>query len=257
MEKKLKIYFADTNEDFRGAVSAQIQQDSELELCGSCTGGLQALTAIQELHPDVVITEYMLPGMNGLQLAKSLLSGSEDKKPAVFIVSGFVNDTVAAQAAALGVAGYVAKPCSAAVLLAGIREYMSLSAAKSQNAKTNPKSLRARVTEMIHDVGVPAHIKGYQYLREAIVYASEDMEIINAITKVLYPKVGRAYNTTPSRVERAIRHAIEIAWDRGDIDVLQTYFGYTVSNQKGKPTNSEFIAMMADKLYLEMQETGE
>jgi two-component system response regulator (stage 0 sporulation protein A) len=120
----------------------------------------------------------------------------------------------------------------------------------------NGKSLRTRVTEMIHEVGVPAHIKGYQYLREAIVYAAEDMDIINAITKALYPKVAKAFNTTPSRVERAIRHAIEIAWDRGDIDTLQRYFGYTVSNQKGKPTNSEFIAMMADKLYLEMQDAA-
>ena len=115
-----------------------------------------------------------------------------------------------------------------------------------------PQELSAQVTAIIHEIGVPAHIKGYQYLREAILIAVEDMDVINAVTKVLYPEVARRYNTTPSRVERAIRHAIEVAWDRGDIETLQHFFGYTVSNTKGKPTNSEFIAMIADRLVLQM-----
>ena len=115
-------------------------------------------------------------------------------------------------------------------------------------------SLESQVTAIIHDVGVPAHIKGYQYLREAILIAVKDMEVINAVTKVLYPEVAKRFGTTASRVERAIRHAIEVAWDRGDLETLQKYIGYTVSNAKGKPTNSEFIAMIADRLRLEMRE---
>ena len=107
------------------------------------------------------------------------------------------------------------------------------------------------MTSIIHEVGVPAHIKGYQYVREAIILAVQDMDVINAVTKVLYPEVARRYNTTPSRVERAVRHAIETAWDRGDLETLQRYFGYTVSNPKGKPTNSEFIAMIADRIRLQ------
>jgi two-component system response regulator (stage 0 sporulation protein A) len=113
--------------------------------------------------------------------------------------------------------------------------------------------IEAMVTNIIHEIGVPAHIKGYQYLREAIIIAVDDMEVINAITKVLYPQVAKAFGTTPSRVERAIRHAIEVAWDRGDLDTLQRFFGYTVSNTKGKPTNSEFIALIADKLQLQLR----
>lgn len=113
--------------------------------------------------------------------------------------------------------------------------------------------LELRVTEIIHEIGVPAHIKGYQYLREAIIIAVNDMDVINAITKVLYPQVAKTFQTTPSRVERAIRHAIEVAWGRGDLDTLQRFFGYTVSNTKGKPTNSEFIALIADKIRLEMR----
>ncbi|NLT40231.1 MAG: sporulation transcription factor Spo0A [Clostridiales bacterium] len=258
MEKKLQILIADTNDEFRAAVAEQISLDGDLELCGSVKNGSDALKIVELRKPDILLLDLLLPGLDGLGLIRAVNSLGLDKKPVTFLVSGFVNERIASQAADLGVAEFTLKPCSIGSLVERMKDSCAQSVATNISnvfsRDKNCKSLRTRVTEMIHEVGVPAHIKGYQYLREAIVYSAEDMDIINAITKALYPKVAKAFNTTPSRVERAIRHAIEIAWDRGDIDTLQRYFGYTVSNQKGKPTNSEFIAMMADKLYLEMQD---
>jgi len=146
------------------------------------------------------------------------------------------------------------KPCDMATLVDRLKEIRSGEAMGQDHSRyNNAASIESMVTNVIHEIGVPAHIKGYQYLREAIIIAVEDMDVINAITKVLYPQVAKTFQTTPSRVERAIRHAIEVAWDRGDLDTLQRFFGYTVSNTKGKPTNSEFIALIADKLQLQLK----
>jgi len=146
------------------------------------------------------------------------------------------------------------KPCDMTALAERLEEIRGGQNSKQpQNRHGGKQSIEAMVTSIIHEIGVPAHIKGYQYLREAIIIAVGDMDVINAITKVLYPQVAKAFQTTPSRVERAIRHAIEVAWDRGDLDTLQRFFGYTVSNTKGKPTNSEFIALIADKLQLQLK----
>jgi two-component system response regulator (stage 0 sporulation protein A) len=154
----------------------------------------------------------------------------------------------------MGVRYLMLKPCDLSAVVERLEE-MQVSEnlrlpAPRRNSKT---SIESMVTGIIHEIGVPAHIKGYQYLREAIIIAVNDMDVINAITKVLYPQVAKTFQTTPSRVERAIRHAIEVAWDRGDLDTLQRFFGYTVSNTKGKPTNSEFIALIADKLQLQLK----
>jgi len=253
MEKKLRILLADANDDFRTAVQEHIASDSETELCGSTNSGSEALSLAQQLEPDIILLDLLLPEIDGLSLVQAINSLPIQKKPLIFVVSGFVNESIAVQAAQLGVADMIVKPCLCSTMLARVKSSANVAVTPKDRSS---KSLRLRVTEMIHEVGVPAHIKGYQYLREAIVYAAEDMDIINAITKILYPKVAKAFNTTASRVERAIRHAIEIAWDRGDIDTLQRYFGYTVNGAKGKPTNSEFIAMMADKLYLEIEDVG-
>jgi len=163
---------------------------------------------------------------------------------------------VASAAANLGVRYLMLKPCDMAALVERLEEIRGGENLRSQAAqRTGTTNIEAMVTGIIHEIGVPAHIKGYQYLREAIIIAVNDMDVINAITKVLYPQVAKTFQTTPSRVERAIRHAIEVAWDRGDLDTLQRFFGYTVSNTKGKPTNSEFIALIADKLQLQLKST--
>jgi len=181
-----------------------------------------------------------------------------EHRPVVLATSGFITDYVASASANLGVRYLMLKPCDMDALVERLQEIRG----DSQQTKVlHPKqsgqpNIETMVTNIIHEIGVPAHIKGYQYLREAIIIAVGDMDVINAITKVLYPQVAKAFQTTPSRVERAIRHAIEVAWDRGDLDTLQRFFGYTVSNTKGKPTNSEFIALIADKLQLQLKAAG-
>ena len=171
------------------------------------------------------------------------------ERPRILVLSNYVRGNVVDEAAARGADFFLIKPCKLTTVCQRLRQVMSPGGLESE--RDSGPTLEAQVTSIIHEVGVPAHIKGYQYLREAIMIAVDDMDVINAVTKVLYPEVAKRFGTTASRVERAIRHAIEVAWDRGDLETLQKYFGYTVSNAKGKPTNSEFIAMIADRLQLE------
>ena len=180
---------------------------------------------------------------------KKQLREQEGKVPKVILISAFCSDSVVSEAVDLGASYFLTKPVEENALLDRMRALFS----RGAPVEEHPAELKNLVTSVIHEIGVPAHIKGYQYLREAIMIAVDDMDVINAVTKVLYPEVAKRFSTTPSRVERAIRHAIEVAWDRGDLETLQKYFGYTVSNAKGKPTNSEFIAMIADRLVLEQR----
>ena len=194
----------------------------------------------------------MLSKQDGISVLKAI--SKMEHRPATLATSRFVTDYVASAAAGLGVRYLMLKPCDMGTLVERLEEIRGADRQqKNSGSRSNTTSIESLVTGIIHEIGVPAHIKGYQYLREAIIIAVEDMDVINAITKVLYPQVAKTFQTTPSRVERAIRHAIEVAWDRGDLDTLQRFFGYTVSNTKGKPTNSEFIALIADKLQLQLK----
>ena len=196
--------------------------------------------------------DLMLSKRDGIAVLKAI--NNMEHRPAVLATSGFVNDYVTSAAAGLGVRYLMLKPCDMSALVERLQELRGSSAqTKVFPRRGSQTSIESMVTNIIHEIGVPAHIKGYQYLREAIIIATQDMDVINAITKVLYPQVAKTFQTTPSRVERAIRHAIEVAWDRGDLDTLQRFFGYTVSNTKGKPTNSECIALIADKLQLQLK----
>jgi two-component system response regulator (stage 0 sporulation protein A) len=198
------------------------------------------------------VLDLMLGKRDGISVLKAL--AAMDCRPATLATSGFVTEFVASAAANLGARYLMLKPCDTTALVERLEEIRGgESQRRLLNRRTGKQSIEAMVTGIIHEIGVPAHIKGYQYLREAIIIAVNDMDVINAITKVLYPQVAKTFQTTPSRVERAIRHAIEVAWDRGDLDTLQRFFGYTVSNTKGKPTNSEFIALIADKLQLQLK----
>ena len=194
--------------------------------------------------------EIVLAQMDGIEVLEEL--GKLEHRPKVLILSSFAKGSMAELAAAKGADHYMTKPCRVSTVCERIRQLTGEN--KKEENGDIPYNLENTVTSIIHEVGVPAHIKGYQYLREAILIAVADMDVINAVTKVLYPEVAKRFNTTASRVERAIRHAIEVAWDRGDLETLQKYFGYTVSNVKGKPTNSEFIAMIADRLQLQQKE---
>ena len=260
METKIRVLIADPNEDVRLLLTDLLDGEDDLAVAGYASDGLETLSRIEELDPDVVLLELVQPRLDGLGVLRKL--SDTEKKPVVLMLTGFVNAHVVAEAAELGAAYFISKPCDTAELLERIRQFgrrqpraTLLQGRGSAPAGTrNEPSLESVVTEIIHEIGVPAHIKGYQYLREAIILTINDMDAINAVTKVLYPEVARKFSTTPSRVERAIRHAIEVAWDRGDVETLQKFFGYTVSGIKGKPTNSEFIAMIADNLSLRQKQ---
>lgn len=247
----LKILLADADEDGRIALEQDLEQEQSLEVIGSTGNGMDAIKLIEKTEPDIIIMDLVLAGIDGLEVLEEVSKSQwERKRPMVIVYSAYIRGSVTLQAAEFGADYFIMKPCSSQLVAERIRQLYQVSPA----APSNSEHLETLVTSVIHEIGVPAHIKGYQYLREAIIIAVEDMEVINAVTKVLYPEVARRFDTTASRVERAIRHAIEVAWDRGDIETLQKYFGYTVSNAKGKPTNSEFIAMIADRLQLQRKQ---
>ena len=254
MDNKTKILLADSSEEYRMLMTDILTNEGDFDVVG-CTGdGIKALELIEAKNPDVLLMDIVLSGFDGLTLLQRL--AEYPASPAVIVLSGFVSDHAQAEASVLGAKYYMQKPCDIPALLTRIRSVsgrLKILPAVTSNTKL-PRAeqcLESLVTDVIHEIGVPAHIKGYQYLREAIILTINDMDVINSVTKVLYPSVAKRFSTTPSRVERAIRHAIEVAWDRGDIETLQRFFGYTVSNIKGKPTNSEFIAMIADRLSLQ------
>ena len=251
MDKRTSILIADNSEEFCTTLSAALQRTDRFTVAGVANDGEQAMHLLEERRPDILVLDLMLAKKDGLSVLKSMASW--ERRPAVVATSGFMTDYVASAAAGLGVAYLILKPCDMEALVDRLEELRSDTVRSLGIRKAPGQSIEALVTGIIHEIGVPAHIKGYQYLREAIIIAVNDMDVINAITKVLYPQVAKTFQTTPSRVERAIRHAIEVAWDRGDLDTLQRFFGYTVSNTKGKPTNSEFIALIADKLQLQLK----
>ena len=255
MENKIRILTADAGEEFRSLLNDALSEEPDMEVIASTGDGQEAIRLAKELGPDVVAMDLVLTRMDGLEVLAELAALTP--RPRVLVISSFASGAVAAHAASAGADYYLMKPCRMTTAAERIRQLSALSQS-GQEEEARPavreQSLESTVTSIIHEIGVPAHIKGYQYLREAIIIAVQDMDVINAVTKVLYPEVAKRFNTTASRVERAIRHAIEVAWDRGDLETLQKYFGYTVSNAKGKPTNSEFIAMIADRLRLEMRE---
>ncbi len=252
MEHRINVVIADGSEDFCGHLRTALERDGACQVLAMAQDGVHAVTLLRELQPDVLVLDMALPQMDGLSVLKA--ASAMEKRPLTLVTSSFLTDYVAQMTTSLGVQYFMLKPCEASAVADRVREMWE--AAQNQKkpaARRQEVNVEAMVTSIIHEIGVPAHIKGYQYLREAILIAVDDMEVINAITKVLYPQVAKTFSTTPSRVERAIRHAIEVAWDRGDLETLQRFFGYTVSNTKGKPTNSEFIALIADKLQLQLK----
>ena len=254
MENLTSVMIADNTEEFCSALSGALQRAGGFHVIGTANDGEQAIRMVTERRPQILVLDLMLAKQDGLSVLKAI-SGME-RKPAVLATSRFVTDYVASAAANLGVRYLMMKPCDMSAVVERLEEIRGGESQQQLPARKNGTNIETLVTSIIHEIGVPAHIKGYQYLREAIIIAVGDMDVINAITKVLYPQVAKTFQTTPSRVERAIRHAIEVAWDRGDLDTLQRFFGYTVSNTKGKPTNSEFIALIADKLQLQLKNSS-
>ena len=265
MKEKIKILIADDNIEYASNLSSNLNEENDMEVVHICRDGQEALEKIQELQPDILLLDVIMPHVDGIGVLESLHE-SHLTFPITIMLSAVGQDLITSQAINLGAKYYILKPFEIDVLIKRIRELTTMPQTNqiqiSNNIKnpyitTNPtnitSNLEIRVTNVIHEIGVPAHIKGYQYLRDGIMMVVDDIEIINQITKQLYPDLAKKYKTTPSRVERAIRHAIEVAWSRGQLDTVNSIFGYTISSNKGKPTNSEFIAMIADKLRLELK----
>ena len=260
--EKLNVAIADDNVRMADILGQMIEEDKDLTLVGKAHNGEEICNIIKDKEPDVVILDIIMPKMDGLSVMEKFSHNANVKKVPVFIVlSAIGQERITEDAFSLGADYYVLKPFDNTTLLNRIKHIRKIGDRRvreiarpgiTETKKPQPeRNLETDVTNIIHEIGVPAHIKGYQYLRDAIILSVNDMEMLNSITKVLYPTIAKRHQTTPSRVERAIRHAIEVAWSRGKMDTIDALFGYTVSTGKGKPTNSEFIALIADKIRLE------
>jgi two-component system response regulator (stage 0 sporulation protein A) len=264
IEKKIQVVIADDNKEFGDILYEYLNNQSDIEVTGIARDGLEAYDMIVTKMPDVAILDIIMPRLDGLGVLEKISTTTMKKRPLFIILSAVGQDKITQRALALGAEYYIVKPFDMDILVSRIRQLRVTKQSniiRSEQAgdvrvsgiSAQPKNLEVEVTNIMHEIGVPAHIKGYQYLRDAIMMVVKDLDIINSITKQLYPSIAREYNTTPSRVERAIRHAIEVAWSRGQVEAIDALFGYTVSLGKGKPTNSEFIALVADKLRLELK----
>jgi two-component system response regulator (stage 0 sporulation protein A) len=250
MENYIKLIVSDDTADFQEEYAEGLSQ-AGLQVTYVPKDGTKLLESIEAQKPQAVLSWLFMPGLDAVGVMHALKEKSPDHMPLFIILSNFTSPTLEREVLSSGAAYLAVQPFNPEELAFRIHQLLKL-----EEPAPIYESLEIQVTEILHQIGVPAHIKGYHYLRDSILMAIEDPDIINAVTKQLYPGVARRYNTTPSRVERAIRHAIEVAWDRGDVDILNSYFGYTIHNTRGKPTNSEFIAMISDRLRLHMKTAG-
>lgn len=254
--EKISVVIVDDNVDYCGMVKEYISMQDDMQVLGTANDGQVAVEMIYNKKPDVVLLDLVMPHLDGLGVIKKINFTDSTYRPKIIAISALAHDKITQNVMSMGADYYITKPTSIDILVERIRLVVKPMTQENNlviAAKKPVQDLETNVTNIIHEVGVPAHIKGYQYLRHAIMMVVNNVDLINSITKELYPTVAKTYNTTSSRVERAIRHAIEVAWDRGDTEILNGFFGFTVNNCKGKPTNSEFIAMIADKLRLNMK----
>ncbi|MBQ4119601.1 MAG: sporulation transcription factor Spo0A [Clostridia bacterium] len=256
MEKNLKIVIADDSTEF-SKNCAKILKSYGMNVVLTEKDGLKVVSTVRKEKPDVLIADVFMPNIDILGILNEMSKIDKKSRPLVMAISSYANPRLEKEILEAGAIYYFIKPIDINMMaeriikLSGWRNEET--PIKIENNTLSDRDLEVMITDIIHQIGVPAHIKGYHYLREAIMLSIKNSEIINSVTKLLYPTVAKKYSTTSSRVERAIRHAIEVAWDRGDIDVLNGYFGYTIQNERGKPTNSEFIAMISDKLRLKLK----
>ena len=277
MREKITVLIADDNQEFSTTLATYLKNQEDMVVVGRAKDGNEALDMVSSLMPDVLLLDVIMPHLDGIGVLEQMNMIKLNKKPICIMLSAVGQDKVTQRAIELGAEYYVVKPFDIDLLITRIRElknykpssqnnnfisreigiskpqYIDIPNKSPESAANKEENIEALVTNVIHEVGVPAHIKGYQYLREAIIMVINDIDVINQITKCLYPQIANKFHTTPSRVERAIRHAIEVAWGRGEQKTVENIFGYTISAAKGKPTNSEFIAMISDKLRLELK----
>ena len=259
MEKRVKLLIAEDSGELNREGAPSFEEFG-FDVIYAQKDGVDVLEMIHAHTPDVVLMDLFMPRVDGIGVIRSIAKSEENPRPIFIILSSFDSTILEREAMNAGASYFVLKPFNVSDLSERIFQLYSSDSRptvkKSAAPVSRPQnglSMEVKVTEILHQIGVPAHIKGYHYLRDSILMSVENPDIINAVTKQLYPSVAKKYGTTSSRVERAIRHAIEVAWDRGDVDILNSYFGYPIHNSRGKPTNSEFIAMISDKLRLQLK----
>lgn len=272
---KLKVLIVDDSVRAATVLEDILREEEDVEMVGRAEDGVEAIEMIRETSPDVVFLDMIMPKMDGLVVLEKIYKGMPgiEKRPEFIIVTAVTHENVMQTAFRYGALYYVLKPYEKETILTKIKQLnprnrwqmvpqsgvvnhagvVTAPGMEGESPERTRYNLEMDVTNIIHEIGVPAHIKGYQYLRDAIMMSVDDSETLNSITKILYPSIAKQHKTTPSRVERAIRHAIEVAWTRGKVDTIDELFGYTVNNGKGKPTNSEFVALIADKIRLEQK----
>ena len=260
--RKIKIGIADDNREFCDILTEYFSEKDNIDVDFVSHDGVKTVECVKKHMPEILILDMIMPHLDGLGVLEEISGMELDRYPRIIVLSAVGQEQITQKAISLGAEYYIVKPFNLDILMKWINQLAGVEESKdskiqyaravlTNNEEDDVKSLEIDITNIIHEIGVPAHIKGYHYLRDAIIMVVEDIDLLGAITKELYPAIAKANNTTPSRVERAIRHAIEVAWNRGKLETINSLFGYTVQNDKGKPTNSEFIAIIADKLRLE------
>ncbi|MBC9784883.1 sporulation transcription factor Spo0A [Heliobacterium chlorum] len=258
MLNNIRVIVADDNKEFCDILRDYISQQEDMELVGVANNGQDAIKLIQQEEPDLIILDIIMPHLDGIGVLECMIGLNLQHRPRTIILTAFGQESMTQRAVQLGADYYILKPFDLEILGNRIRQLVTGSSNNTPVVTpppviappSRPRNMDVEVTNIIHQMGVPAHIKGYQYLRDAILMVISEVSLLGAVTKELYPMIATKYMTTPSRVERAIRHAIELAWDRGNVEMMSKFFGYTINLERGKPTNSEFIAMVADKLRL-------
>ncbi len=253
-----KILLADDNREFNELLSEYLSKEEDMEIVGNAFNGKEVLELVKENNPDIILLDIIMPHLDGIGVLEELNKMELSPKPKVIMLTAFGHENITQRAVELGASYYILKPFNLEVLAERIRQLGKAPAGEGKIQANTLKNVSVRkdngyieeITQIIHEIGIPAHIKGYLYLRDAISMVAEEIELLGSITKILYPRIAQKYETTPSRVERAIRHAIEVAWARNNIDTIKKFFGYTINTEKGKPTNSEFIALVADRIRL-------
>lgn len=261
-KESIRVAIADDNRCFVSIIEEFLNEQDDIEVVGVAYDGEEILDLIAKKEPDVVILDIIMPHLDGIGVLEKLNITPELKRPKIIMLSAIGKEITTQRVVELGADYYILKPFNMNVIVSRIRQVVNNtsdvgvktnSTPNSVSTITKPHSIDVEVTNIIREIGIPAHIKGYQYLRDAIMMIVNEIELLGAVTKILYPMIAEKHVTTPSRVERAIRHAIEVAWARGNTDTINKIFGFAVKFEKGKPTNSEFMAMIADKLRMEMK----
>ena len=258
--EKIKIAIVDDNKDLIRTMGAYFDNHAEIEVIGTAVNGKLCLELLETINPDVLLLDIIMPHLDGIAVLDSIQKNGQYSNMQIIMLTAFGQEDVMKQAAELGASYFMLKPFEFDRLVTQIKQVagrketvqeLPVKSSPEKDAQSNKRYIDNIITNVIKEIGVPAHIKGYSYLREAIQMVYSDIELLGSITKVLYPEIAKKFQTTPSRVERAIRHAIEVAWNRGNYEIISKMFGYTVHHLKSKPTNSEFIAMIADKIRME------